>query len=531
MSSAQVGKTELLLNLLGYYMDFDPSPMLLLQPTLQMAEAFSKDRLAPMLRDTPALKGKVKDPRARDSGNTLLHKSFPGGHITMAGANSPASLASRPIRIFLADEVDRYPLSAGTEGDPLTLGAKRTATFWNRKKVYVSTPTVKGASRIELAFEQSDQRRYNVPCPHCDEYQSLKWANVKWPEDEPEKAYYACDHCGGVIEESHKLPMLKRGKWVAESESNGVAGFHLNELYSPWRRWGEVAEDFLSAKASHETLKTWVNTSLGETWEEQSEGVESHELLALREDYPAEVPDGVAVLVAGADIQQDRIELEVVGFGEGDESWSIEYQILPGDTTQPQVWEALRQALLTTYENDLGQRLSISAACIDSGYQTQFVYDFVNKMRHRHIYAVKGMSGGGIPIVEDQRKRLRKRRTNLADPQKIGVDQAKMLIYRNLQIREPGPGYCHFPADYDEEYFSQLTAERIVTKFSRGFARQEWVKTRPRNEALDCRVYAIAALKLSAPDVTKTAKQPSQQQRAQAASTMQRRRSSFLSGY
>ena len=266
MTSAQIGKTAMIENVIGYYVTQDPSPILCLQPTLEMAATFSKDRLAPMLRDTPALRGLVKDARARDSGNTQLHKQFPGGHITMTGANSPANLASRPIRIVLCDEVDRYPESAGTEGDAVALATKRTATFWNRKMLVTSTPTIKNLSRIEQAFLGSDQRRYWVPCPDCGEHQLLKWANVKWDEGKTETAHYVCEHCGSCIDEQHKPAMLAAGEWRADAVFRGIAGFHLNEIYSLWRRWSEMAADFLTAKhAGSEMLKAFVNTSLGET--------------------------------------------------------------------------------------------------------------------------------------------------------------------------------------------------------------------------------------------------------------------------
>jgi hypothetical protein len=230
MKSAQVGWTEILNNCIGFHVHQDPAPMLLVQPTLEMAEAWSKDRLAPMVRDTPALSEKIADPRSRDSGNTLLHKKFAGGHLTVAGANSPAGLASRPIRIVLFDEVDRYPASAGTEGDPISLGKKRTATFWNRKVLAGSTPTIKGSSRIEAGFDSGDQRFFKVPCPHCNEFQRLMWAQVQWPEGQPELAHYVCQHCGTMLTEQDKPGMLAAGEWVASRPSLGIASFHISEL-------------------------------------------------------------------------------------------------------------------------------------------------------------------------------------------------------------------------------------------------------------------------------------------------------------
>jgi phage terminase large subunit GpA-like protein len=500
MSSAQIGKTEILLNVIGYHVHQDPSPILMILPTLELAESFSKDRLAPMVRDTPALRGLIADPRSRDSGNTLLHKRFPGGHITLAGANSPASLASRPIRIVLCDEVDRYPVSAGPEGDPVSLARKRAATFWNRKIVLVSTPTIKGASRIEQAWEESDKRRFMLPCPHCGHYQPLVWAHLRWDKDGQGRignVRYVCQACDEDIQETEKNRMLQSGRWEATAEFRGVAGFHLNELYSPWRRWEEVVRDFLKAKRSTETLKTWVNTSLGEPWEEQGETVDEGSLFARREQYPAEVPAGALVLTAGVDIQDDRIEMEVVGWGPGEESWGIDYRVLWGDPGQQEIWTMLSDALQQTYEHESGDRLHIAAACIDSGgHHTQHVYEFCRGRQARRIFAVKGLAGAGRPIVSAPMRRRSGRNRRPVELFQVGVDEAKGLIYSRLRLKERGPGYCHFPMrpEYDEEYFAQLTAEKVVTRFHRGFARREWVKTRPRNEALDCRVYALAAL-------------------------------------
>lgn len=506
MSSAQVGKTEMLLNIVGYYIDYDASPILLLQPTLSMAEAFSKDRLAPMLRDTPALAGCVKDPRARDSGNTLLHKSFPGGHITMAGANSPASLASRPIRVFLADEVDRYPISAGTEGDPLNLGAKRTTTFFNRKKVYTSTPTVKGASRIEDAYEKSDMRRYHIPCKHCGELHILKWQNVKWDKDEdgnhqPDTAYMVCESCGGVQHDHDKIKqMLKGGMWIAENECTGSAGFHLNELYSPWKKWSEVVKDFLDAKGDSEQMKTWTNTSLGETFEEAGDQIEDSWLYARRELYEAQVPDGATVLTMGVDVQADRLEAEIVGWGAGEESWNVDYKIFTGDTTQPEVWEELADMFDYEYTHESGNILTVASTCIDTGYKTQIVYDFVYKHRSRRVFAVKGVDGAGRPIISQSMAKSKKNNRRKVDLYLVGVDDAKISLMSRLKILEHGAGYCHFPMERDQEYFAQLTAEKMVTKFRRGYPYREWVKTRTRNEAVDCRIYSHAGLKLLNPN-------------------------------
>lgn len=492
MSAAQVGKTECVLNICGYHIDQDPAPILVVQPTLSMAQAFSKDRLAPMLRDTPCLKGAVKNPRSRDSGNTTLHKVFAGGHVTIAGANSAAGLASRPVRIVLCDEVDRYPPSAGTEGDPVRLAEKRATTFWNSKIVTVSTPTVKDASRIEAEYEASDRREYWVACGHCGEHQVLKWANVQWRDGDPATACYVCPHCGAAWTEADRLKSLKRGEWRAREPFGGVAGFHLSGLYSPWVPIPDAARDFLEAKKLPETLRVWSNTYLGETWEEHGDGLDDAGIAARREDYDG-CPAGVVLITAGVDVQDDRLELEIVGWGRDEESWSLDYQTLYGDPSSPAVWAELDASLKETWPHPRGVDLPVRAACIDSGgHHTSAVYSFVRPREGRRVFAIKGMGGEGRALVG----RPSKNNVGKVRLFTVGVDTAKELIYARLRIADEGPGYCHFPSRYDDEYFRQLTAEQIVTRFSKGYRKREWKKVRARNEALDCRVYALAAYAL-----------------------------------
>jgi phage terminase large subunit GpA-like protein len=498
MSSAQIGKTVILKAIIGFHVDQDPAPILMLQPTEQMAEAFSKDRLAPMIRDTPALRGKIADPRARDSGNSILHKRFTGGHLTLAGSNSPASLASRPIRVVLCDEVDRYPASAGTEGDPVNLAVKRTSTFWNRRIVLTSTPTIKGASRIEFAYNNSDQRRYYVPCPHCGNMHTLKWADVQWPEREPEGAFMVCTECGGMIEEKHKAGMLAHGEWRAELPCKGVAGFHVNELYSPWRTWAQVAVDFMQAKQSPETLKTWINTSLGETWEEAAEKSDPETLLGRRENYTSEtIPDSVRYLTAGVDTQDDRLEIEIVGWNQTSrdtppESWGIEYRVIHGDPAKMDVWLDLDKVLQTTFKTQNQRNLRVQATCIDSGgHHTAAVYAYCSTRQGQHIYPTKGLSGAK-PIWTPKAAKSRKYQALVWH---IGVDSGKDAWYSRLRIKDPGPGYCHFPLAYDQHFFDMLTSEQVRTKYSKGRPIREWfLPSGRRNEALDIRVLALAAL-------------------------------------
>ncbi len=491
MSSAQVGKTEILNNLVGFHVGQDPAPMLVVQPTLDMAQTWSKDRLAPMLRDTPALSNLVSDPRSRDSGNTTLHKIFPGGHITACGANSPSSLASRPVRVVLCDEVDRYPISAGAEGDPVSLARKRAATFWNRRIGLFSTPTLKGNSRIETAFEESDKRFYFVPCQHCGHEQTLKWAQVRWDEGRPETAAYMCEDCGVLWTDAERVRAIKNGNWQATAESKRVAGFHLSGLYSPWTPLESAVLDFLEAKKQPATLRVFVNTYLGETWEDQGERVDDYAVAERREDFGEQLPREILVLTAGVDVQDDRLEIEIVGWGKDEESWSLDYKTIYGDPSSPAVWQDLDSAFAQEFEREDGKILHVRAACIDSGgHHTNSVYAYVRPREGKRIFAIKGVGGEGKPLVgKPGRNNIGKIRLF-----PVGVDTAKDLLYSRLKISEPGPGYLHFPLKRSDEYFRQLTAEKIVVRYHKGFARREWVKMRPRNEALDVRVYAMAAL-------------------------------------
>lgn len=494
MSGAQLGKSEAILNIIGYHVAHDPSPILMMQPTVEMAQSFSKDRItAGLLKSTPCLRDKVKEPRTKDSNNSVLHKVFPGGALSMVGANSAAGLASRPIRVVLCDEVDRYPVSAGTEGDPIMLAKKRTATFWNRKIIMVSTPTTKGASRIESAFEISDQRRYYVPCQHCGHEQTLRWANVKWDSGDPLSAKYTCEECGSLWDDVNRAKSIRAGKWVASKPFNGVAGFAISGIYSPWTPLSDGVRDFLEARKQPATLRVWTNTYLGETWEDEGERIDDYALYERREEYGIPLPEDVLILTCGIDVQDDRLEAEVVGWGLDEESWNIEYRVFYGDPSAPQVWRDLDGLLSQTYEHESGEILQIMASCIDSGgHYTQSVYKYAAAREGRRVFAIKGIGGTGKPIVgKPSRNNIGKIRLF-----PVGVDTAKHLLFSRLNIKQEGAGYCHFPMERDEEYFKQLTAEKISTRYHKGFARQEFVKTRQRNEALDVRVYAMAAFAL-----------------------------------
>jgi phage terminase large subunit GpA-like protein len=499
MASAQVGKSEIVLNAVGYHIDFDPAPMLIVQPTEQKAKDFSKERLAPMLRDSPSLRNKVSDVKTRDGGNTVLQKSFPGGYVALGGANAPAGLASRPIRILLADEIDRFPVSAGTEGDPLSLAEKRTNNFYNRKKIFVSTPTNKGASRIESEFNLSTKEYFHIPCPSCGEYQPLTWKQIDF-----EKVAHVCVDCG--------FPHTKyewdigKGKWVAENPGARFRGFHLNELLSPWRKWEEIIADFKEAKLKgNEAMKVWVNTSLGETWEEEGQQLDQDDLFNRREEYEAEIPDEVKILTAAVDTQDDRFEIEVVGWGSGKESWGIEYHVIYGDLKQKQIWQELDEYLSRTWSKADGKKFGIACTCMDSGgHFTQEVYQFTKPRETRRIYAIKGKSvekGEYVPLIAGY-TRPKPSKTLLVH---LGVNDGKSRVMSNLQILDFGPNYCHFPKGrgYNEKFFEGLTAEKLETRYAKGIPYQVWVKVRARNEPLDLRVYNTAALEILNPNLEK----------------------------
>lgn len=494
VASSQVGKTETLLNVIGFLIDTDPSLMLYIMPTLEMADGWSHDRLTPMIRDTASLADKVAPERARDTKNTVRHKSFPGGRLAIGGANSPSGLASRPIRVVLADEVDRYPPSAAKEGDPVSLARKRTATFWNRKVILASTPTIKGFSRIEAEYELSDKRRYFVPCPHCEHPQILLWKNVQWPPDKPEDAAYVCEECGAFWTEAQRNQSIRKGFWQPTALGNGrTAGFHISELYSPWSTLPQIAQAFLDAKGQPEKLKTWVNTSLGESWEEDAERLDSASLSERAQSWGERAPAGVVVMTCGVDTQPDRLEVERVGWGHREESWSLEHRIFYGDPNKPEVWQELDAYLLERTETEDGRTLRVQATCVDTGgHNTQAAYAYCKPRLPRRIYAIKGGNQPGQPVWPKRASKKNKLQVHLFT---VGVHAAKDVVVARLKQKNIGPGYCHFPKDRDEEYFKQLTAERVITKYVKGFPVRTYVKdSGVRNEAFDCRVYAYAAV-------------------------------------
>lgn len=513
MMASQCAKTEAINNIIGYNVDLSPAPMLVVQPTLDMAEAWSKDRLAPMLRDSPTLKEKTTR-RSRDGSSTLLHKQFPGGHVTMAGANSPASLASRPVRDVLADEIDRYPPSAGNEGDPLNLAVARTANFWNAKIVMTSTPTIKGASRIEDAYQKSQQHQFFLPCPHCGTYQTLRWPQIIIPKAPDgryltKNTYYACE-AGCEIHETHKHWMLANGEWRQVGEGSLVRriGFHINSIYSPWMTWNKLADLFIEAGSEPELLQTFINTKLAETWELKFGGGKQLTAGNACEDYDDEnLPDNILLITCAVDTQDDRLEMLSQGWGQKRERWNIEHKIFWGDTSRDAVWFELDEYLKRKYRVG-GRDLPIAITGIDSGgSRTQEVYNFVKSRQHRRIFALKGSSSYYAPVANNGRQ-VGIQRVMLYE---VGTDTAKdSILYSSLQLTSPGPGYIHHPKWCDQEYFDQLSMSevRIKNKPTDRLGRKkrinrlfEYQKLRERNEILDLHVYNMAAYYILNPDI------------------------------
>ena len=512
MAGAQVGKTETGNNWLGYVIDYAPGPMMMVQPTVDTAKRLSKQRIAPMIDETPRLREKIADARARDSGNTMMVKEFTGGVLVITGANSAVGLRSMPVRYLFLDEIDAYPSDIEGEGDPVALAERRTTTF-SRRKIYMSsTPTIKDISRVEREYNNSDQRRFYVPCPHCGHMQWLRWSQIKWSEDDPQSAAYACEDCGTLIEERYKTEMMANGEWRATAEGDGkTAGFHLSSLYSPlgWKSWASIVEEFIAAKGDAPSLKTWVNTVLGETWEEEySNKIGADGLQARAEFYdPKVLPARVLVVTVGVDVQDNRLAITIYGWGRDEECWAVTHQEIYGDPSRPEVWKQLDDFLLTPLDHELAEPLNIAAACIDSGgHHTHDVYAYARDRRtwghgndKPRIMAIKGQSQRGKPAIsKPTRVDLNWRGKTLkssAEVWPVGVDTIKAVIYGRLKHNEPGPGYVHFHAELAAEFFEQLTAEKQITKYVKGFPVREWVKkSGARNEALDTAVYAYAAL-------------------------------------
>ena len=509
---SQGGKTELTLNVIGYHIRHDPAPILYQAETVEKARAFSKDRVAPMIRDTPTLRDRVNRARARDSGNTVLHKQFLGGRLTMVGANSAAGLSMRPIRVLLCDEFAGYPPSAGSEGDPVRLAEARTVSFWNARKFWITSPRWAG-DRSQLLWQRSDQRRWFVPCPDCGTYQYLRWAQVHWEKDGsgehvPETALYVCEHCGVGWTDAKRWRAIRKGEYRATAPFRGIRGYHMPAMAVPGRRLAQMARQWVDAQGQPTQLQVFVNTVLAEWWDDPYKSVDKTGLLGRVEDYAEHdgvpmVPRSAVVLSAGVDTQDDRLEVQVDGWGRGEESWKLEYHVLYGDPSGKSVWDELWELLCRPRVLERGGVDYIRATCIDTGgHHTMAAYEFC-RPRFRvmtpdglraYCFAVRGSGGQGELWPKEPSTKNRAK----VPVWTLKVDAAKEAIYtRLLKVVEPGPGYIHFPRSFGEKYFAQLTAEKAVTRYDKGgFPKRQWVlKTDgARNEALDTSVYSMAAL-------------------------------------
>ena len=506
---AQVGKTTLALCAQAFRIGQNPQSQIMMQPSQGDLHTWLETKFNPMVDANEELQNRIAKPRSREGVNNQNMKSYPGGFLMFAWSGSPKTMRGRSAPFVVCDETDGYDRTH--EGHPVGLLWQRAATFGDQRLLMeISTPTIKGASWIESAFEQGDQRRFHVPCPHCDEAQPLRWGNVTWDKDAegqhlPETAGYQCDGCGVVWNDGERVAAIRKGKWVAAKPFRGHASYHLNELYSCFRRLGDIVQSFLDKKAGGD-LQTFVNVSLAETWEEQGDQADPTGLMERAVAFPAPVPQGGAILTAGIDMQQDRLEVEVVAWGLGEESWSVDYRVLWGNPMQGDVWDDLDDYLSQTWLHQSGAQLAISASAMDTGGtagMTQAAYEYARGKLGRRLFAIKGVGGWGRPIVSAPSRKRSGRGARPVDLFTVGVDEAKVVVQRRLQLPTPGPGYCHFPNTHDAEYFHQLTAERLQTRTVKGFQVREWHKTRDRNEALDCRVYALAALKILNPNIKK----------------------------
>lgn len=508
MKGAQVGLTELGNNWIGYIIDCAPGPILSVQPTDNMTERNSKMRIAPMIENCPTLRKRIKSARSRDSGNTLTQKEFPGGVLIMASAGSATGLRSMPARFVLADECDAFPGDVDGEGSPLSLMEKRTSTFSSSKKfLKISTPTIQGSSIIENEFLLTDQRYFYVPCPHCGTAQILEFKNLRWTVGKYEEIFYECEHCNAPIPERFKGEMLAGGKWIATAPGNATpftVGYHVSALYSPpgWKSWAEIAEEWDKAQGEENKLKSFYNTVLGETYKMKTEAPEWEILYERAEEYVLNKPfNEVAVITAGADVQADRIEIEIVGWMQGKRSQSIDFRVLQGDTTKPEVWAQMDTLINEQFEREDGAILPIRLMAIDSGYNSKKVYDWAKKFGFARVVPIKGQEKlqqlFSPPRAIDPTKHGKK--IGRQKVWHIGVNFIKEETYGYFrqsidhETKIVPDGFCHFPKR-EPHYFRGLTAEVVqMTRDKKGFAKRVWVKKYERNEPLDCRVYARAA--------------------------------------
>ena len=519
VAASQVGKSEFLLNCIAYAIDQDPASTMLILPTLEDARKFSRLRIAPMIRDSKRLKEKVSEVKTRDSGNTILQKSFPGGMLTITGSNSASALASTPARYIFGDERDRWAVSAGTEGDPWELAKARQTTFYNKKSVETSTPTIKGRSNIEASFYRGTQERWCHQCPHCGEWHEIRFDQIKFEFTtntiNRKKVYtitslhWLCPDCG--CSSTEDTMRRQPAKWIADNPdaySRGVRSFWLTAFASPWITWATIVQRFLEARKDPELLKVVYNTLLGELWEDRGDLEDEDSIMARREEYDAELPEGVLALTCGVDTQDNRLEYEVVGYGHYNESWGIVKGFIMGKPDNPEVWAKLDEVIDHVYKFKSGKGLRISMTCVDSGgHYTQEVYAACRAIMQKRVFAIKGKGGPDIPFVNVPTKvPLKDNKRIFCYLYTIGVDAGKSKIMSGLKVQEPGANYAHFPRGdrgYDSNYFAGLLSEKLVLSRTARGDRWTWEKLpgHQRNEALDCRNYANAAFRLVNPDL------------------------------
>jgi len=513
MKSARVGYTQMLSAAMGYFIAQRPSKIMIVQPTIEDAEDYSKDTVDP-LRDWPILDGLLSDEGAKKKGDTIKRKAFPGGSLKITGANSPRAFRRIDLDVILFDECDGYPPVAGKEGDQIALGLKRLTQSLQPLAVLGSTPLIDGESKIQDEFERGTRERFHVPCPVCGEFQPLVWGDgtgtgMRWNDNDPATAFYACVN-GCVIDESHKLDMIERGRWVAEAPLRGHRSFHIWSAYCPLpgAAWPNLVAEFIAARKDREKLQVWTNTVRGECWVDRGEAPEWERLYDRRETWePGMVPMGGLFITVGIDVQRDRIEISVWAWGRGKESWLIEHRVIIGDPFGAEVWRDLSAMLAETWRHECGAELSVTMAAIDAGDGvTMEVVKAWARTAGPRVMAIKGSSQALTPIIGQptvaEINHRGKRITNGVKLWPVGASAAKSEFYGFLRLPkptdesgEPFPsGYVHIPTHIGEETCKQLVAEHRVTRGGKNSARvSAWEKLRERNEALDCRVYARAA--------------------------------------
>lgn len=551
MASAQIMKTSGLENIIAYLMALDPGPMLMYEPTIQTVRRFDEDKLEPMIRATPALAELFGGRRALDNKNPNFlsgHKKFPGGFLYVLTSNSEENLAQTSARVVLYDEVDKMREVKGN--DPISLGDERLKNFsFNGTSIRVSTPTVAGASPIASSYENSDQRKPYIKCPHCDEWHYMKWEQVTWDKDasgigDPDTAAYVCEGCGTIWTEAERVRALTTDggvyafqtrpfeccgetqhpeterNWDIVDEyragyatcktcgqravSNRHAGFWAWEAYHPGRPLSDTVRAFLDSKGDRNKLRNFVNSKLARTFSEevdQSRSVDPDHIAARAEPPWPGVPAAVKIVTAGVDVQSGengRLEIEVVGWGDGDESWSLDYQIFEGDPSKDEVWSALDDYLMTPVAGEDGRQHYIQAVCIDTGgHNAEQVMTFARARAKRRVWAVKGANEKAGSRVEIWPRKISISKHG-GQLHVVGTQSAKDAVEVALQTTEPGPQYMHVPANRHESWFEQVARSEMkkVVPTDNGRSGTQWVP-RPgykRNEGLDCRVYAICAL-------------------------------------